>query len=89
MTALDEMEVALQEHMMRIVENSLKSKSGRKIGQVANQFGEGGEEEEDVQQHWDGVLDQDCNEETEDRGARVSKEPNARRRHKRGQKRKC
>ena len=50
---VDEMEVALQEHMMKIVENSLKSKSGRKIVQVANQFGEGGEEEEDWQQHWD------------------------------------
>ena len=44
-TALDEMEVALQEHMMKLAENRLKSKSGRKIGQVANQFGEGGEEE--------------------------------------------
>ena len=39
-TALDEMEVALQEHMMKIVENSLRGKSGRKIGQVANQLGE-------------------------------------------------
>ena len=53
--ALDEMEVALQEHMMKIAENSLKSKSGRKIGQVANQFGEGGEEEEDWQQQWDAL----------------------------------
>ena len=52
-TALNEMEVALQEHMMKIVENSLRSKSGRKIGQVANQLGEGGDEEEDWQQHWD------------------------------------
>ena len=47
------MEVALQEHMMEIVENSLISKSGRKIGQVANQLGEGGDEEKDWQQHWD------------------------------------
>ena len=46
-TALDEIEVALQEHMMKIAENSLRSKSGRTIGQVANQFVEGGEDEED------------------------------------------
>ena len=52
-TALDEMEVALQEDLMKIAEKSLESKSGREIGQVANQFGEGGEEEEDWQQHWD------------------------------------
>ena len=31
----------------------MKSKIGRKIGQVAHQFGEGGAEEEDWQQHWD------------------------------------
>ena len=49
MTTLDEVEVALQEHMMKILYNSLKSKSG-KFGQVANQCGEGGEEEEHVQQ---------------------------------------
>ena len=51
-TALDEMEVALQEHMMKIVENILRS-VWKKIGQVANQLGEGGDEEEDWQQHWD------------------------------------
>ena len=52
-TAVDEMEVALQEHLMKIAENSSLSKSGRKNGQVADQFGDGGEEEEDWQQHWD------------------------------------
>ena len=52
-TAVDEMEVALQEHMMKTVENSLRCKSGRRIGHVANQPGEGGDEEEDWQQHWD------------------------------------
>ena len=52
-TASDEMEVALHEHMMKIVENSLRSKSGRKIGQLATQLGEGGDEEEDWHQHWD------------------------------------
>ena len=31
----------------------MKSNPGRKIGQVAKQFGEGGEEKEDWQQHWD------------------------------------
>ena len=51
-TALDEMEVALQEHMIKIVENSLSCTSGRKIGQVAKQLGQGGDEEEDWQQHW-------------------------------------
>ena len=49
-TTLDEVEVALQEHMLKIVWNSLKSKSGRNVGQVASQYGEGGDEEEHVQQ---------------------------------------
>ena len=52
-TALDEMEVALQEHMMKIVENSRRGLAAT-LGCT----------------RWR-VLDQDCNEETEDRGARV------------------
>ena len=51
-TTLDEVEVALQEQMMKIGENSLKSKSGMKFGQVANQCGEGVDEAEHVQQLW-------------------------------------
>ena len=92
-TALDEMEVALQEHMMKIVENSLRSKSGRKIGQVANQLGEGGDEEEDWQQHWDAqggeywirtAMKRPRTEEHEFERNRMQ-----RRRRKRGQKRQC
>ena len=52
-TALDEKKLALQEHMMNIVENSSKSKSGREIGKVANQPGERGDEDEDWPQNWD------------------------------------
>ena len=51
---LDAMEMALQEHLMNIAENSVRCKPGRKIGQVTHQFDEGGtEEKEDWQQHWD------------------------------------